>query len=244
MEIKLTDISSENLEKMFPPNQITSLIGPNGSGKTELINLICGVEKSISNSITNDVYYLKENYTNMLFNICIKEDIKFYLGNYDELNLYELLKSFNLNNKILDSNYLELSSSETRKILLIIGLMSNCKKVVIENPTLKLDRKSIQTLVKHLKKLKRKNKSIIISSYNQNFLLEVSDKILILNNKKIIEYGNKYDILSNEKILKKINISVPNVIKFANKVNELKKIRIGYRDNINDLIKDIFRYAK
>ena len=122
--------------------------------------------------------------------------------------------------------------------------MIDSKIIILENPTLGLDTKTTQTLVKCLKKLKREEKNIIITSYNTDFLLEVSDRIVVLDNKKIIEDGNKFDILSNKKVLNKVNLNVPNIIQFIDKVKELKNIKISYRDNINDLIKDVFRYAK
>lgn len=260
MEINLSNVYSKNLLDInltLKEKEITSILGSNESKKIELIEVICGLDK-ITNGIIKyrkdevelnidtkkDIYYLKDNYENMLFNINIKEDIKYYLGCYDNEKLNDLLKGFNLDIKILESNYLELSSSEIRKILLIIGLMSSAKIIILENPTIKLDNKSIQTLIKNLKKLKRENKIVIISSYNTNFLLEISDRVIVVDNKKIIYDGNKFEVLSNEKILDKINLKVPDVIQFINKIKELKNIKIGYRDNINDLIKDIFRYAK
>jgi len=260
MEINLSDIYSKNLLDInlkIKEKEITSILGTNEGKTTELMEVICGLKKitggiikyqkdevELNIDIKKDIYYLKDNYEKMLFNINIKEDIRYYLGCYDNEKLNDLLKGFNLDIKILENNYLELSSSEIRKILLIIGLMSSAKIIILENPTIKLDNKSIQTLIKNLKKIKRENKIVIISSYNTNFLLEISDRLIVVDNKKIICDGNKFEVLSNEKILDKINLKVPDVIQFINKVKELKNIKIGYRDNINDLIKDIFRYAK
>ena len=128
--------------------------------------------------------------------------------------------------------------------MLFIGLIGKYEIIIFNYTTLKLDKIALQSLIKILKKIKRENKMIIISSNDVNFLLEVSDEILVIKNKKILEQGNKYEILSNEKILNKLNLKVPNILEFANKTQKLKNIKIGYRDNINDLIKDIFRYAK
>ena len=266
MEIELSNVCTKNLTNMnakFNKNKINSLITDNENIKVEFLNLLyckeCinsgvikyGIDEVNSKTtlqnkleISKKIYYLKDNYESMLFNINIKEDIKHYINNYDQKKLEELLKLFHLNNDILEKNYLELSSSEIRKVLLIIGLIGNYEIIIFNNPTLKLDNKAIQSLIKILKKIKRENKMIIISSNDVNFLLEVSDEILVIKNKKILEQGNKYEILSNEKILNKLNLKVPNILEFANKTQKLKNIKIGYRDNINDLIKDIFRYAK
>jgi len=259
MAIKFNGVYSNNLKNIninLCENQIISFIGANGSGKTSLLNLISGlskiekgsiklIDKNIdSNFLKNMVYYLKEDYNEMLFNINIKEDIRLYLNNFNMERLDDLLKKFGLNEKILYKNYIELSSSEIRKILLIIGLMTEKPIIILENPNLKLDNKSKQTLIKELKRLKRNDKIIIITSYDTDFLLEVSDKILKIEKNKIIKEYNKKDILSNTKILNKMNLKLPNTLNFINEVKEIKNIKMGYRDNINDLLKDIYRYAK
>ena len=266
MEIKLNNVCTKNLVNInteFSKNQVTCLIGSNGSGKTELLNAIYGLERILNGNIKygrktidvnskknkiheikKEIYFLKENYKSMLFNVNVKEDIIFYVDKYNTEKLYELLKSFDLDISILEKSYLELSNSEIKKILLLIGIISNKKVIIFDNPTVGLDYKSIQTFIKYIRKMKREDKTIIISSHNSNFLTEISDKIIVLDNKKIINEGNKFDMLSNEFLLNKINLNLPNVIKFVNRVKQLKNIKLGYRDNINDLIKDIFRYAK
>lgn len=262
MEIKLNEVSSTNLTNlnmMFNDHKITAILGDEFD---EILNIIYGNQKIIKGYITydgekidlnnninienikKDIFYISENYDNMLFNINIEEDIKFYLRTYNKEVLSNLLKVFDLDISILKKVYFELSSSEKRKILLIISFLSQAKVLIIVNPTLKLDNKSIQTLVKELKKLKRQNKTIIIKSYDTDFLLEVSDKFIVIKTKNLILEGTKYEILSDEKLLQKVNLKLPNVLNFINKTKELKNIKLGYRDHINDLIKDIFRYAK
>ena len=76
------------------------------------------------------------------------------------------------------------------------------------------------------------------------FIHKVCDDIYVLNQGKIVLYGNKFDVFSKQKLLKKINVDVPNIISFENLVLQKKNIQIGYRDEINDLIKDVYRYVK
>lgn len=254
MEINLKNYKDENIS--FTKNEINSIIGINENSKNSILNLVCEFQKKEDSKIENNVdeniektksksyvFWLKENYSNMLFNINIKEDIKFYLDNYNKEELEELLKIFELDSKILGKTYIELSSSEIRKILLIIGFLLPVKILIIENPTLNLDVKSRQILIKILKRQKRE-KTIILTSHNENFLLEVSDNVIVFDDDKLIKAGNKFEILRDEKLLNKTNLEVPNVVRFINKVKQLKNIKLGYRDNINDLIKDIYRYAK
>ena len=62
------------------------------------------------------------------------------------------------------------------------------------------------------------------------------------NNKgNIIIEGDKYTVFKEQKLLKDNGILVPKIIEFENYVLDNKKIKLGYRDDINDLIKDILR---
>lgn len=261
MEIELKDVTYKNILKninlTFKEKEITSIIGKNGSGITELLNLIYGGitsdsgvviinAKENSNSLKRqlDVFYLTEDYKNQLFNINILEDIKYGNKKFNKDRLYELLKLFNLDSNILTKNYLEISSGEKKKIMIILGILRDTKIIILDNPTSGLDYKGIQTLLKLLKDEKRAGKIIIITEKNTDFLLSVSDRVIVIDNKKVVADDSKFNILENIELLKKIYIRIPNICNFRSKVLDLKSIKLEHRDNINDLIKDIYRHAK
>lgn len=266
MEIKISEVFSEclhNINIEFNEKSITGLIGSNDSCKTSLIKLITGYQKidkgyikygrkkidNLSrdikiNTIKQDIFYVSSDYREFLFNINIKEDFNYYIGNYEENNLIDILKTFNLNKDIIYKSYLDLSSIEYKKILLVLAIMSKAKVIVIEEPTLNLDFKSTQIVTRQLKKLKREGKIIIMSSNNMDFVLETCDTVVALNDVGIIDKGDKYKILSNEKILSLVNAEIPNLIKFVNIVRKNKEIKLSYKDNISDLIKEVYRHAK
>lgn len=246
----------KNINVIISNKKIISLISCDENGEKEFIDLFLNKNKFIKGQIyiekevvsieeiIKNSYCLKTKTPSLLFNINIKEDLKYHLGNYDNKKLEELLNDFSLTPSLLDKCYMEISSSELKKLSLIIALMINKKIIIIENPTKNLDYKTLQVLKKHLKKLKREDKIIIMISKNTNFLLEVTDDVIILDNNIIIQQGSKYDILSAEEILKKANLKTPDVLLFIEKTKKLKNIKLNNRDNINDLIKDIYRYAK
>ena len=267
MEIKFINVKYkdifENFNLEIGSNQIVSIIGKSGSGKTAFLDLIYGLDinftgeisidgKTINssvkdkktNSIRKNMFYMSQNYKNQLFNLNVLEDIKYGISNFDELKLDELLKSFNLKYEVLNKNYYELSSGEIKKILMIKMIISDRKIILLDDPTSGLDKKSLSTLIKIIKKEKRNGKAIILTSYDPEFLLSVSDSIIILDNGKITKKENKYELLNNQTLLNKCGLSMPCILKFREIVLKRKNIKLLYRDNINDLIKDIYRNAK
>ena len=64
-----------------------------------------------------------------------------------------------------------------------------------------------------------------------------------LYNGEIVLYGNKYQVFNDSKILKKYGLLPPRIMLFRSKVLNKKGIKLEYREEINDLIKDIFRHV-
>ena len=144
---------------------------------------------------------------------------------------------------------MEISSSEKRKINIISVLLKDSKVTLLSNLSDSLDTKSKQNLVKYLRKEKRNNKLYIVSSTNADFLLQVADSVIVVNNKNssvtdAIKFeSDKYSVFEDTKVMNNIGMDMAWVIKFKNRVREMKNIKLNHRDNVNDLLKDIYRNA-
>ena len=92
--------------------------------------------------------------------------------------------------------------------------------------------------------LKPASKTIIIASSDTDLALSLADDVIGLNNGNLIFQGDKFDLFMNTKLLNENNIDEPDIIRFENLVKNDKGIDIGYRDDINDLMKDIYRFVK
>lgn len=267
MAIKFANVSYKNqFEKVnfqIDKGKITSIVGKSGSGKTTVFNLIVGEDLNFEGKITlgkkildknskskqlkeirKDIFYLRQDYYNQLFNINVLEDINYYVGSFNKNELEELLKSFALDSCILTKHYSELSDGEIKKVLLIITLLCDKKILLLDDVSSGLDLKGKSTLIKQLKKTKREGKIIILSSNDANFLLKFVDVVLCIDNNKIVVEIDKYNFFDNKDILNKCSMEIPKTLQLKDVVLKRKKIKLLYRDNINDLIKDIYRNAK
>lgn len=254
----------------FYAGTIYGIIGPSGSGKSYLGKMIAGLlkleygeinynELTINgNNQKNNIKYIKRNvgfvYENNeeyftsstvyqeLFNV-IKE-YQYKIDKADD-RIQDVLKMVGLDDSYVTRDPFTLSTGEVRKLALAKVLIYNPKVIVLDEPWIGLDSYEQKQLIKLIRMLKKRaNKTIIIITNNLEFLIKIVDNIIVLESGSILKSGNKIDVFKDTRFLKKNQIQVPNTILFSDLVLKKKKIKIGYRDQINDLIKDIYRYAQ
>ena len=72
----------------------------------------------------------------------------------------------------------------------------------------------------------------------------LADYIYIIDDGRVVMSGDKYEIFSSYDKLKSFHIKCPKIMEFSHLVKKKKGINIGYRDDMNDLMKDVYRYVK
>lgn len=252
--------------------KITSIIGRSGSGKSTLAELINALlfpsngtikigsyilgNKGLKNN--KDVNKLRVNVgfvfqfpEEQFFNMTVRDEISFgmkyfkYKTSDIEKRTIDALKMVGLNEAYLERNPFTLSNGEKRKVAIASILVFNPKVIILDEPTIGLDSASKKNLLQLVRKLKiRFNKTIILISHDIDLVHLISDYIYVIDKGNIVIEGDKYTVFKQEDNLKQYGMKVPKMIEFSNKVLNKKGIKIGYRDEINDLIKDIYRYVK
>ena len=260
MGLKLNKVNYKdklkNINYEFEEGKITSIISSSGSGKTILSYIISGIEKPTSGEVINtyqgrEIGYIFQNAEESFIFSTVREELIFGLRRYnykiDNLNkrIEDSLKMVGLPLEYLDKNPFELSSGEKELLSIAIVLSLNPKLIIIDDPTIYLDNKKEEFLVKLLKKMKNNyNKTIIIFSSDIDFTLKVSDNYILLKNGKIISEGTNKELLINNDKLKKAGIEVPKILEFINSVKKSKNIELEQTFDIKDLMNDIYRNVK
>lgn len=272
MEVELRNIQYENNNEVlldninitFPKDKITSIIGPSGSGKTLIgyliLNLITPTKGYImiegkrnydKNKIQKDIGYVFQNPEECFIHKTVYEELSYSLKQYkykldkEEQHIKNSLKMVGLSEEVLNRSPNDLSSGEKESLSIAISLILNPKVLILDEPTIYLDNKNKKNLAKLLKKLKREyHKTIIILSNDIEFIYEISDHIIGLNQGKVILNIKSKKLQDNYNILKENNIEIPQIMNFINKIKEEKNIILEPTNDINELIKDIYRNVK
>lgn len=208
--------------------KINVIIGPSGSGKKEL------VLKELNLTNYSDLYQKK--YQSMLLSDVFSERTKSKKKQVEALHMVGFPDTY-LNKKVK-----EFSNGELKKISIAYILCERTDTYLFMYPEVGLDAKSKTSFIKVLRLLKsRYHKTIVIVGLDSDWVHQFADFLIVVYNGNVVASGSSYDIFCDSKLCKKYKIEIPKIIEFEKTVLRKKKKRIGYRNDIKDLIKDIYR---
>ncbi|MGM0608159.1 MAG: ABC transporter ATP-binding protein [Candidatus Muiribacteriota bacterium] len=199
----LNDLNFQLAEK-----EIVTLAGLNGQGKTTALKIISGITKPDKGEILyegsvgikkNFIFFVPElPYFNDEFSA--KEMVEYVVkleNNQFNVSLFneymELIQLENTNKRI--KNF---SKGMRQKLGIVMALISEAKLILLDEPYSGLDIKGQKILKKIITKMK--NKTVLLTSHNLDFLFDVSDRFLILNNGIVKVKANKKDYKTFESL--------------------------------------------
>jgi ABC-2 type transport system ATP-binding protein len=194
--------------------------------------------------------------SSMLYNrITGYDNLKFFckiynVPNYKE-NIISIAEEFGLE-KWLNQYVEHFSSGMKMKLALCRTLLLNRPILFLDEPTLGLDVKSVSFIINKLRKI---NKTILLTSHDMNVVEKLCDRIAFINNGNILKVGTKRDIKNLLKKEVNIEISISddkpllhselNQLNFVNDVRETKQgliISLSSRDNYKEFLSILSKY--
>ena len=200
--------------------EICGLLGPNGVGKSTLFNIILGLIKPNYGSIfINDkdvtnlpIYKRAVDFSlsvvpqtgGVFSNLTSLENLKaiseIVIKNKSERNfkIEKMISKFELDSvKNIKAKYL--SGGQRKKVSIAMSLMSDPKIILMDEPFQGLDIMSTRDLQETIVNLQTENikRSCIISDHAARDLLAISDRAIILANKKIVAEGTPSELLND-----------------------------------------------
>lgn len=223
----------QSLSLKIYPNERVGLIGPNGTGKTTLFLLASGLKKPLKGEISlygnkvkpgafnPEIGMVFQNTDDQLFCPSVKEDIAFGPLNMG-IKKEQVEEKVNEALDILDIKKLKnkaphhLSGGEKRMVALAGVLVMDSKFVIYDEPTSNLDIRYRRKLINFIKNSKQE--AMLIASHDLEFILEVCNRVILLDEGEIIADGKPSDILGNQELmeahgLEKPHSLIPHVIK-------------------------------
>ena len=175
-----------SIQKVLPTEQIIGIVGLNGAGKTTFFNLLARVLKPFSGRIlingkpvkSADTGYLETS--NFFYSRITGRE---YLSLFDQTNLQFNLEALLPYLAIPLDTLIETYSTGMKKKLALLAVIKQEKPVYLfDEPFNGLDIETNKVLELMLTTLKKKKKTIFLSSHILEPLLTVCDCILVLEN--------------------------------------------------------------
>ncbi|QCI27298.1 ABC transporter transmembrane domain-containing protein [Buchnera aphidicola] len=201
-------------------NQIIGICGPTGSGKSTLLNLIqknfhinkgnIFYDNTPINKYNTLQWRKKISFVHQftfLFSDTIKNNIN--LGNIKNANkkIKYISKLTKIHNDIMKfpDNYktkigeqgIMLSGGQKKRIAIARSLLLNSEILILDNALSAIDRPTQYSILKNIKKWKKNNHTIIISTHELGILKEL-DNIFIIQNGTIKNQGTHYELMKYE----------------------------------------------
>ncbi len=187
--------------------EIIGIVGNNGAGKTTLLKSILDLIKLDKGEVYIDNFSVCKShvwkkitgaYLDQSFVIDFLTPLEYFelIGNLYKLNREKLHARLGKYSNFLSSDLFikksklirELSTGNKQKVGITGAFIVEPKLLVLDEPHANLDPRSQLMLKNYLNELNDKNgTTVVLSSHNLNFVSEVCDRIILMENGKIIK---------------------------------------------------------
>ncbi|MDQ0416399.1 ABC-2 type transport system ATP-binding protein [Croceifilum oryzae] len=189
-------------------NEVFGLLGPNGAGKTTILESIIGLRSPTSgeihmvnkNSATSrskllGKIALQPQEANLYPNLRVREMLELFASLYEKSRpVFEVLEVVGLADK---HNVMvkKLTDGQKRRLLIAVSLVSDPEVLFLDEPTSSLDPHARRYIWEVIKDMKRRGRSVLLTTHSMEEAESLCDQIAILDHGKIIAQGTPQELI-------------------------------------------------
>lgn len=227
----------------FPSGIFAAILGPTGSGKSTLIQIISGllIPSSGCVRIGDNTIDRKTKKTfshrgkigcvfqypeSQLFAESIEKDIAFGPTNlgYDQTQVKEKVEKamslVGIPSKWSKRSPFSLSGGQMRRVAIAGVLAMEPEVLILDEPTAGLDSKGQRDLLQLVAKLHQQQKiTVIMVTHQMNHAAQYAQRLYLMNQGKCVAEGSPCEIFSNEALLLSLGLESPEIVKLVDQLN-------------------------
>ena len=215
----------KNISLEIPNGKITALVGPSGSGKSSILNLIPRFYDPKSGAIligNQNIRHLTMqslrskialvNQEPILFDMSIKDNILYGNPNASDQEIESASKSSASDefitklpkgyNTIVGEDGYSLSGGQKQRISLARAFLKDAPILLLDEATSSLDTES-EHLVQEAINTLMKNRTTLIIAHRLSTIIN-SDNIIVIDNGEVVESGTHSELIKNDGMYKKL----------------------------------------
>lgn len=175
----------KNINMLVKKGEVFTILGPNGGGKTSLVQILAGIHKNHTGCVEYMdnivVSYLPQSFViNNLMPMTVEYFLLYSLLRR-RVDIDDIIKDISIES-ILDQQLSELSAGQMQLVLLARCLMSSPDLIILDEPVSFMDVNAKVKFYDLISKLvKKRSISIIMTSHDLRFALRYSDNVMCIN---------------------------------------------------------------
>jgi ATP-binding cassette subfamily B protein len=249
--------SLKDINLRVEPNQLVALIGPTGSGKTSLVNLIPRFYDVTEGSVRVDGVDVREMalvalrrqigivlQTSLLFSDTIKANIAYGRpeASMDEIvaaakaaQAHEFIEGFTKGyDTIVGERGVTLSGGQRQRVAIARALLMNPRILILDDSTSSVDTQTEKLIQSALDTLMEGRTTFVIA--HRLSTVRRADMILVMDQGLIVERGTHEELLARGGLYKEIHdLQLVDHARFAEEMEELEELETSEADERHSL---------
>ncbi len=234
-------INIEDLDKSYPNLPILNhasgviekgdkiaLIGANGRGKSTLLRIIAGTDKSFTGKSdtgynVTQTFFAQHQLESLHLESEILQELQAFAPKHNETELRSILGSFLFTGDDVFKKIKVLSGGEKSRVALAKALTADANFLILDEPTNHLDMQSVNILIQALQQYEG---TFISVSHDRYFLDNIANKIWYIEDQKIKEYPGTYAEYEEWQAKRKLQAKMTTVPVPVPKKEEKKSVEV------------------